>query len=76
MSALKPPSPNGHADWCSPGQIWTGADESHAILHHEAASKFLGQTPVSAKYSAIMARLLMDFAGVIRLNIRNFRFVS
>ena len=49
----------------------TRTDESHAILHHEAASKFVGQAPVSAKYSAFRARLLMDFAGAIRFNAGN-----
>jgi hypothetical protein len=49
----------------------TGADESHSILHHEVASNFLGQAPVSAKYSAFMALLLMDLACVIRFNAGN-----
>jgi hypothetical protein len=55
-------------------EISTGADESHAILHHEAASKFLGQVLDWAKYSADMARLLMDFAGLIRFNAWNLNF--
>jgi hypothetical protein len=50
------------------------AAKSHAILHHEAASKCLGQTADRAKYSAVMARLLMDFARLIRFNAGNLRF--
>jgi hypothetical protein len=76
MAALNPQGSNRLADRCSPPKIWTASDESHAILHHEAASKFLGQAQIWAKYSATMARLLMDFAGAIRLNAGNFRFVS
>ena len=43
-------------------------DEYYATLHHEAASKFLNQGPVSAKYSAIAVCPLMDFSGLIRFN--------
>ncbi|WP_407179061.1 hypothetical protein [Bradyrhizobium sp. STM 3562] len=40
----------------------------HDSLHHEAASKILGQRPLSAKYSATATVPLMDFRRMIRFN--------